>query len=48
MDDFTGPSPGREQRVIAELFGVSVRGALFVVPVDLGDGGVDIDHQRFT
>ena len=46
MEDFAGPGPCRQQRVIAELFRVPVSGALFVVSVDLGDRGVDIDHQR--
>ena len=35
-----------QQRMIAEHFGVAVRGALLVLAVDLTDRGVQIDHQR--
>ena len=34
--------------MIAELFGVSVGGALLVVAIDLTNRGVQIDHQRFS
>ena len=45
MKDLTGPGPGREQRVVAELFGVAVRGALLRVAMDLTHGGIEIDHH---
>jgi hypothetical protein len=45
MKDLTGPGAGREQRVIAEDLGVAVRGALFVMAVNLRDRRIDIDHE---
>jgi hypothetical protein len=36
------------ERVVAELAGVAVSGALFGVTVDLADRGVEIDHQRIV
>ena len=48
MEDLTGPGPRREQRVVAELFRVAVRGALFVMAVDRRDRRVDIDHEILT
>ena len=46
MEHLTGVGPGGEQRVIAELVGVTEPGTVFELPVDLADRGVDIDHQR--
>ena len=44
----TSPVSARaaSQRMIAEHFGVAVRGALLLPAVDLTDRGVQIDHQR--
>ena len=47
-ENLAGVGACSEQRVIAELFGVAVRGALFLFAVDLADRGVQIDHQRRT
>ena len=46
MQDLAGVGPGGQQRVVAELAGVAVRGALLGVAVDLADRGVHIHHQR--
>jgi len=38
-------SPRGQQRLVAELAGVAVAGALLVVPVDLADERVNVDDQ---
>lgn len=48
MQNFAGLGSGSDDRVVAELFGVPVRGALFLFSVNLRDGRVDIDHERLT
>jgi hypothetical protein len=45
VQDLAGVRARGEQRVVAELAGVAVAGALLGVAVDLADEGVDVDHQ---
>jgi hypothetical protein len=45
---FTSPSPGRQQRVIAQHSGVAVAGRSFLLAVDLTDRGVQIDDQTMV
>jgi len=44
VEDLADVSPGRQQRVVAEVVGVAVAGALLVMPVDFGDRRVDVDR----
>src|SRR5688572_27849774 len=45
MQDLAGVGARRQDRVVAELAGVAVAGALLGVPIDLSDERVDVDHQ---
>ena len=46
VQDFAGLGPGGQQRVVAALAGVTERGSLLGVTVNLDDGGVHVDGQR--
>jgi len=46
VQHLAGVGSGRQQRVVAELSGVAVAGALLAMPADLDDGGVHVDGHR--
>ena len=46
VQHLAGVGTDSQDRVVPELPGVPVSGALFVVAVDLADETVDVDHQR--
>jgi hypothetical protein len=48
VEHLTGVCSGDEDGVIAEDVGVAEARALFLIPVDLADGRVHVDHQPVT
>ena len=46
MQDLPGVGPGGDQRMFAEHSGVAIGSPLFLLPIDLLDGGVDVDGHR--
>ncbi len=45
VEDLPGGARGGEHRVVAELLGVAVGGAVLLLAVDLVDGRVDVDDE---
>ena len=45
MEELTGPGPGGEEGVVAELLRVAVAGAVLGLAAHLTDGGVEVDDQ---
>ena len=48
MEDLAGEGPGGQDRVVAELLGVAIGGAMLQLAVDLVDGRIDVDDQAFA
>jgi hypothetical protein len=48
VQHFAGLGPGGQQRVVPQLAGVPVGGALLLVAVDLADRRVHVNHERIV
>ena len=46
VEDLARVGPGGDQRVLPEYAGVAIGGPLLLLPIDLLDGGVDVDDHR--
>jgi hypothetical protein len=46
VEDLAGVGPGSDQRMLAEDTGVAIGSTLLLLPINLLDGGVDVDSHR--